>query len=68
MVELLISACLATAPDCRNFSLLFDAREISLVTCAVHGQTVVAPWQEEHPAWKVQRWSCRHVERREASL
>lgn len=68
MIELLISACLATAPDCRDFSLMFDGREVSLIACMVHGQAVVAPWQQEHPDWTIQRWSCRQFERREAAL
>lgn len=68
VIELLISACLTTAPGCRDFSLLFDAREVSLVTCMIEGQAVLAPWQQEHPGWQVQQWTCRLSERREALL
>ncbi len=68
MIELLISACLTTGPDCRDFALLFDAREVSMMTCALQGQTVIAGWQQDHPAWKVERWTCRHPERREVAL
>ena len=68
MIELLISACLTTGPICKDFSILFDQREVSLMTCMVGGQTVIAPWQQSHPAWKVRRWLCRHVDRREVAL
>jgi hypothetical protein len=68
MIELLISACLTTGPVCRDFSLLFDNREVSLMTCMISGQAVIAPWQQGHPEWQVQRWLCRHAERREVSL
>ena len=68
MIELVISACLITGPDCRNFALHFDAREVSMMTCALHGQTVIARWQEDHPDWSVERWTCRHPERRDVAL
>ena len=68
MIELLISACLIGGDDCRDFSQLFDAREVSLMTCMISGQAVIAPWQQGHPEWQVQRWLCRHAERREVSL
>lgn len=68
MIELLISACLASSPVCRDFSLLFDSREVSLMTCMISGQTVIAPWQKGHPGWKVRRWTCRPAERIEVSL
>ena len=68
MIELLISACLLSNSECRDFSLLFDAREISIMTCMLHGQSAIAPWQQEHPDWKVQRWTCRQPARREVSL
>ena len=68
MIELLISACLTTGTDCRDFSLIFDAREVSLMTCMMNAQTVIAPWQQDHLDWTVERWTCRHPERREVAL
>ncbi|HRO16230.1 MAG TPA: hypothetical protein PLL33_14570 [Paracoccus sp. (in: a-proteobacteria)] len=68
MIELLISACLATAPECREFSLLLDAREVSLMTCRLTGQFVIAPWQQDHPEWTVQGWTCRLPEQRKVAL
>lgn len=68
MIELLISACLTTGDDCRDFALQFDAREVSLMTCVLHGQAIIARWQDGHPDWQVARWSCSHPERREVAL
>ncbi|WP_207102579.1 hypothetical protein [Paracoccus shandongensis] len=68
MIELLISACLTTGPVCKDFSLLFDGREVSLMTCTISGQAALAPWQQDHPEWQVRRWLCRHADRREVSL
>ncbi|SDL55588.1 hypothetical protein [Paracoccus chinensis] len=68
MIELLISACLITGDDCRDFALHFDAREVSLMTCVLHGQAVIARWQEGHPDWQVAGWTCSHPERREVAL
>lgn len=62
MIELLISACLTAAPapagKCRDFSLLFDAREMSVMTCMTQSQPLIALWSERHPDWQVSRWRC----------
>jgi hypothetical protein len=57
MIELLIAACLGSG-DCRDFALLYDSREVSVLTCAVSGQFEVARWQASHPDWRVVRWRC----------
>lgn len=66
MLELVISACLTTLqplsphpPPCREFSLLFDAQEVSLMTCMVQGQAQVAGWSAAHHGWVVQKYHCR---------
>ena len=46
MIELLIAACLMTG-ECRDFSLLYDSREVSMMTCTTSGQAEVARWQAE---------------------
>lgn len=68
MIELLISACMLNGPVCKDFSLLFDDHELSVMTCTVNGQAMIAPWQESHPQWKIRRWTCRPHDRREVSL
>jgi hypothetical protein len=57
MIELVISACLLGA-ECREFRLLYDARDVSLMTCMIAGQPQVAQWSAENPGWEVRRWSC----------
>lgn len=64
MIELLIKACILSshlsAPEgeCRDFSLLFDPREVSLITCMTQAQPIVAHWQQSHQKWEVRRWQC----------
>lgn len=67
MIELLISACLISGDGCRDHARLFDAREVSLMTCMIAGQPVVARWQQTHPGWSVERWTCRNADRREVA-
>jgi hypothetical protein len=57
MIELLIAACLVSG-DCRDFALLYDAREVSVMTCTVSGQAEVARWQATNLRWRVVRWNC----------
>ena len=57
MIELLIAVCIASG-DCREVSLLYDRREVSLMTCMIAGQREVARWQADHPGWRVERWQC----------
>jgi hypothetical protein len=64
MIELPIAACLAQG-ECREFSQLYDARDVSLLTCMISGQTQVASWQDSHPGWTLQRWSCGFPEDRD---
>ncbi|MGZ3218177.1 hypothetical protein [Paracoccus sp. T5] len=72
MIELLISACALSAqlakpaPECRDFSFLFDAREVSIMTCMMHGQAHIAQWKETHPRWDVERWLCRAHDTRQS--
>lgn len=74
MIELLISACTLSTqlsqalPECREFSLLYDAREVTVMTCMVHGQPQVALWKEAPPAWNVERWQCRTRDVRESGV
>ena len=74
MIELLISACALTSdpaghiPPCRDFSLLFDAREVSVMTCMLHGQTQIALWKERHEGWDVEQWQYRPRDLRESRI
>lgn len=71
MLELVIAACLANAPadvPCRDFSLLYDPQEVSLMMCVAGGQVEIARWQATHPEWSVSRWRCGYVTRDVAEL
>ena len=48
MIELVIAACLVTG-ECREFKLLYDAYDVSIMTCMVAGQPEIARWRETHP-------------------
>lgn len=67
MIELVIAACLTTG-ECRDFKLLYDAYDVSLMTCMVAGQPEVARWQVAHSDWRVTRWSCGLQDTRSSSL
>jgi hypothetical protein len=58
MIELLISVCLIEGSDCRDVSMLYDAQDVSLMTCMVSGQAEAARWQMEHPAYRIERYRC----------
>lgn len=57
MIELIIAACLATG-QCQESRLVYDASDISLMTCMIAGQTEVARWQQQHPKWQIRGWRC----------
>lgn len=71
-VELLITACLpAWQPadrHCRDFSLLYDPQQVSVMSCTMAGMGEVARWQSRHAGWKVERWRCGAPDRRRADI
>lgn len=64
MIELIIKACLFSTHitvvegECRDFSLLFDPRDISVMTCMTQAQPIIAQWKESQQRWHVKRWQC----------
>jgi hypothetical protein len=68
MLALVIAACLPTAGSCRDFQLLYDPQEVSLMACATVGQAEIARWKETHVAWTVRRWSCGYLQPGTADL
>jgi hypothetical protein len=61
MLELVIAACIFGSAECRDFSQLYDPRDVSLMMCVAGGQVEVARWKESHPDWTVQRWRCGYI-------
>ena len=57
MIELIVVACLSSG-TCQDFRSLYDAGEVSLLTCMTAAQPQIASWQAEHPVWEVRRWQC----------
>ncbi|MFO1141025.1 MAG: hypothetical protein U1E59_01330 [Amaricoccus sp.] len=68
MLALVIAACLSNTGPCRNFQLLYDPQDVSLVRCVSVGQVEIARWKESHPKWAVRRWSCGYLKPGTADL
>ena len=68
MLALVIAACLANTGPCRNFQLLYDSHDVSLMHCMSVGQAEIALWKESHPKWAVRRWNCGYLEPGTADL
>ena len=60
MIEIAAAVCLITAPErCRDVTLTFEAESVTPFACMMYGQAELAKWTNDHPAWKIGRWSCR---------
>jgi hypothetical protein len=58
MIELVFIVCLAmSADDCAERRLVQP--ETGVTGCMVAAQAQLAGWSEEHPGYRVVRWSCR---------
>ena len=58
MIELIFVACLHTAPDtCERQAMQFT--DITARACTVGAPPHLAKWTEEHPGWRVTRWTCQ---------
>jgi hypothetical protein len=61
MLELAFTVCLLASPThCEDRSLLFF--DVSMMQCALGAQTVLAPWSEAHPRWRVDGYRCQHLD------
>ena len=62
MIEIAAAVCLMTAPHkCRDISLTFEADTISMFACMMYGQGELAKWSNDHPGWRVARYTCRQA-------
>ena len=67
MIELVFVACLVTVPDrCEEKALQF--LDVTPMACMMGAQPQLAQWVEQHPKWRIARWSCRTVDQREARI
>lgn len=60
MLDLVIAACLTLHGECRDFHLLYDPRDVSVMMCVAGGQIQIADWQQSHPDWTVRGWRCQY--------
>ncbi|HKZ95649.1 MAG TPA: hypothetical protein VJ045_01565 [Hyphomicrobiaceae bacterium] len=59
MMTIILSACLIADPKvCKDYRLPLDG-DMSAMQCAVNAPPFFAQWAEEHPAWRVMRWTCQ---------
>lgn len=62
MIEIAAAVCLLSSPErCRDITLTYeaDASEITAFSCMMFGQSELARWSADHPAWRIAKWSCR---------
>ena len=64
MLEIAFVACAIVTNaqgvnECKNYSLTYmEEASVSPMLCAFRGQVEIAKWTEEHPNWRVTKWSC----------
>jgi hypothetical protein len=62
MLTLSIMACLLASPDdCKLHELQFSTEEgLTPYTCMMKSMPILAKWSEEHPQWKIEKWTCKY--------
>jgi hypothetical protein len=60
MIELIVTVCLANAPQqCKDVHLIYAEAHLSPYQCALRGQPEIARWISNNPPiWNVKRWYC----------
>lgn len=59
MLSIILSACLISNPShCRDFKIPLDVN-VDALRCAMAAPPHFAKWAEEHPKWRVKRWTCQ---------
>ena len=65
----ILSICLLSSPStCREERVQQSVEERPPISCIVEGQSTVATWQQEHPAWRISKWKCVPKSRLEQDL
>jgi hypothetical protein len=65
MIAIIISICLISDPGvCRDHTIPLDS-EITSTNCMIKASPHVARWSQEHPEWRVVRWRCGLLGRRD---
>jgi hypothetical protein len=59
-IVLAFSACLVDNPaKCKDVELVYSAEEVTQMQCLMTAPVQLAKWNESHPRWRTQRWTCR---------
>jgi hypothetical protein len=54
-----LTVCLIASPHtCKVERIAQSVEDGPPMACIVEGQSTVAQWQTEHPAWRVDNWKC----------
>jgi hypothetical protein len=62
MIEIAAAVCLMSQPErCRDISLTFEQAAITPYSCIMYGQGELAKWTNEHPEWRIAKWTCRRA-------
>lgn len=60
MIELAFATCFIESPfNCRSRVLTFEVERVSLFQCMAYGQMELAKWSQDHPKWRIAKWTCR---------
>jgi hypothetical protein len=70
---IVLSVCMLLAPtQCKDVHLQtaseFGASLQVPFNCVRQGQIEGQKWIEQHPGWRIERWKCPPVDRREVSF
>lgn len=58
MISLIISACIFSDPSaCRTFRMPLS-EQIEMRTCSTNVIPLLPQWADEHPGWRITKWSC----------
>ena len=55
----IMTICMLASPTmCREERVEQSVEERPPISCIVEGQSTVAVWSQQHPAWHVDKWKC----------
>jgi hypothetical protein len=63
MLSLVMTLCLVGDPHrCRDYNLTIADEDVSMLSCMMISQQVIAKWATEHPGvvenWVIKKWKC----------
>jgi hypothetical protein len=65
----ILTVCLLSSPHiCKEQRVEQSIEERPPISCIVEGQSTIATWQQEHPAWRIDSWKCVPRSRLDQSL